>query len=280
MTGAAFEEYRRVRAAYGANEATWEDVVAAWNECGHVSGEPSGVPMPIKGIPLYMAPRHQFREMLDGETRETLDYRARRDKRKGKRYLSASKFLKELTRRVGGKFARLRKKTDIKVLNSWYSHTYQRVCQIQRDMGTGKLSGVVDGEAGWQDRANLLLRTRKASFAWSVLAELTALQKLERHISSDQLSEYILTGSFTVHSKRSNLTYLIRKSRPTVVFNCKNRILACLCLHPVGFYAGTFAGAMVPTDDVIAHLMYIRSDERKFWAKANQHPPWSCTSGI
>jgi len=29
---------------------------------------------------------------------------------------------------------------------------------------------------------------------------------------------------------------------------------------------------MVPTDDVIAHLMLMRADEHGFWKRANQHP--------
>lgn len=39
-----------------------------------------------------------------------------------------------------------------------------------------------------------------------------------------------------------------------------------------GNYGGTHAGAMCPTDDVLAHLLLMRGDERLFWSRANQHP--------
>ena len=51
------------------------------------------------------------------------------------------------------------------------------------------------------------------------------------------------------------------------------RILACLCLHPIAYYADSWAGAMCPTDDVIAHLMLMRGDEPMFWRRSNQHAP-------
>lgn len=58
------------------------------------------------------------------------------------------------------------------------------------------------------------------------------------------------------------------------------RILACLCLHPLGYYRGSWSGAMVPTDDVIAHLLMVRGDEHDFWRKANQHRPDAPEAGL
>lgn len=37
---------------------------------------------------------------------------------------------------------------------------------------------------------------------------------------------------------------------------------------------------MVPTDDVIAHLLLMRGDERLFWRRANQHHPLDPESGL
>jgi hypothetical protein len=51
-----------------------------------------------------------------------------------------------------------------------------------------------------------------------------------------------------------------------------NYALCALCLHPIGYYADTWAGVMCPTDEVIAHLVLMRGSEEKFWANANQHP--------
>src|SRR3546814_10910453 len=41
------------------------------------------------------------------------------------------------------------------------------------------------------------------------------------------------------------------------------RWLCALCLHPIGYYENSWAGAMCPTDDVIAHLMLMRRSEER-----------------
>jgi hypothetical protein len=56
--------------------------------------------------------------------------------------------------------------------------------------------------------------------------------------------------------------------------------LASLCLHAIGYYDGSFAGVMVPTDCVISHLMLCRADEHLYWRKANQHPAEVPQAGI
>lgn len=40
------------------------------------------------------------------------------------------------------------------------------------------------------------------------------------------------------------------------------------------------AGAMCPTDDVIAHLMLMRGDEVDFWHRSNQHPAHRHEAGL
>jgi hypothetical protein len=92
-----------------------------------------------------------------------------------------------------------------------------------------------------------------------------------------------LAGAFLETSPRSKVIYLFRRCRPTIALvnarDEKIRILAVLCLHPIGYYANSFAGVMVPTDDVIAHLMLMRADERRFWSKANHHHLWEREAG-
>jgi len=127
--------------------------------------------------------------------------------------------------------------------------------------------------------------------AWSLEAEMEARAKLKELISDYHYSMYELTGTFLEHSKRSGLTYMFRKGRPTVVLTSRHggnsqrkddnvRVLAVLCLHPVGYYRETWCGAMVPTDDVIAHLVLMRGDEAGLWKKANQHDPASPEAGL
>lgn len=133
-------------------------------------------------------------------------------------------------------------------------------------------------------RHKFALDTLGASQAWSIRAEFTALARLKTLITPVAFRYYVLTGSFIETSPRSNVIYMFRKCRPTVaigrVDNDNTKILAALCLHPIGYYEHTFAGSMVPTDDVIAHLLMMRGDEHKFWAHANQHPPEAAEAGI
>jgi hypothetical protein len=105
---------------------------------------------------------------------------------------------------------------------------------------------------------------------------------------------YTCTGQFLETSKRSGLTYLFRRLRPTVVLTGQGassdqftgevtpgmRILTCLCLHPIAYYANSYCGAMVPTDDVIAHLLYMRADEHLYWRRANHHTAGSVLAGL
>ena len=58
------------------------------------------------------------------------------------------------------------------------------------------------------------------------------------------------------------------------------RILACLCMHTIGYYRDTWAGALCPTDDVIAHLILCRGDERLYWSRCNQHAPGRPEAGL
>ena len=78
--------------------------------------------------------------------------------------------------------------------------------------------------------------------------------------------------------------YVFRKGRPTVVMlpNRKGDFhpSVTLCMHPIAYYQDTFAGGMVPTDDVIAHLLLMRADEANFWRRSNQHPIDRIEAGI
>jgi len=129
------------------------------------------------------------------------------------------------------------------------------------------------------------LETLRSSDAWSIEGESRALQTLATLIRHRQFKQYLLTGAFLETSKRSGVTYLFRKLRPTVAIRAdqrtnETRVLCALCLHPISYYAGSWAGSMVPTDDVLAHLMLMRGDERLFWARANQHEAFRAAAGL
>lgn len=133
--------------------------------------------------------------------------------------------------------------------------------------------------------ANLQLRTLGVSIAWTLEAETKAVMKLGHLLSHrpHAMHQYALTGSFLEKSHRSEVTYMFRRLRPTLALSSRTgavRLLCALCLHPIGYYANTWAGAMCPTDEVIAHLMLMRGDEHDFWKQANQHPAYRPEAGI
>ena len=81
-------------------------------------------------------------------------------------------------------------------------------------------------------------------------------------------------GHFAESSEHSLVTYLFRRGRPTIAIRQTEEYshpLCALCLHPIGYYGDTWAGAMCPTDEIIAHLLMMLGSEEKFWANANQH---------
>lgn len=146
----------------------------------------------------------------------------------------------------------------------------------------------VDGkiEHGVQGAVHSLaqqMTTLGASLVWGVEQEHAALQLLASLVSHHAFKQYLLTGSFLESSRRSGLTYIFRKLRPTVAISMRGdegRIIAALCMHPIAYYAGSWAGAMCPTDDVVAHLMLMRGDEAMFWRRCNQHQAHRPEAGL
>lgn len=171
--------------------------------------------------------------------------------------------------------------TDVKYRNSWWSDRLRCEIYIWEEGGKilwGRVPGIHHFEYD--------IRTLKCSEAWGIEQERNALQLLGTLVRHRQLKQYLLTGMFLETSQRSKLTYLFRKLKPTVVLNSRDQgapdsiILCTLCLHPIAYYSGSWAGAMTPTDDVISHLMLMRGDEPMLWRRANQHPPNRPESGL
>lgn len=125
----------------------------------------------------------------------------------------------------------------------------------------------------------MLMNTLGAARAWDFEAELRAMETLKRHVTEWQYQLYVMTGMFLESSHKSGVIYLFRRLKPTVAMSGKGeegvRILCAMCSHGIGYYADSFAGALVPTDDVISHLLLMRSDEHFFWRISNQHAAWA-----
>lgn len=169
---------------------------------------------------------------------------------------------------------------DVKVRNRWWSDRLRAEIYIWEEAGR-----IVWGKIGRPHSIGMAIHTLGCSVAWGIEQEGEAVQTLGRLVRHHQLKQYLLTGMFLETSQRSGVTYLFRRLRPTVAFDARKpdgetRILAALCLHPIGYYANTWAGAMCPTDDVIAHLVLCRGDEHLFWKRANQHPPGRPEAGL
>lgn len=179
--------------------------------------------------------------------------------------------------------------------NSFYSRHRRVDVYIYSEPG-GKINW------GWVPAHHALdhaIHTLYASDAWGIEQEARALALLGTLISHRQMKGYLLTGTFLEKSPRSGLTYMFRKLRPTVVIDArpggieyevgadaatpredKSYVQCALCLHPIAYYESSWAGAMCPTDDVIAHLTMMRGDEVMLWRRANQHPPHRPEAGL
>jgi hypothetical protein len=170
----------------------------------------------------------------------------------------------------------------IVVRNRWWSNRYR--CDIYVIEIDGRIESL---KVPRKTPISMMLDTMDCSVAWGIEQESKALGLLATLIPHHAFKAYLMTGMFMERSKRSGLTYMFRKLRPTVVIDARDetsgtpaRILCALCLHPIAFYAETWAGAMTPTDDVVAHLMLMRGDEHMFWKRANQHPATRPEAGM
>lgn len=163
----------------------------------------------------------------------------------------------------------------VKFRNCWWSDKLRCTVYVYEEDGK-----ILAAKLPATSRLTMDLNTMYCSVAWGIEQEGKAVQILGTLVKHHQFKSYMLTGMFVESSKRSGLTYLFRRLKPTVVLDArsgsddeKTRVLCALCLHPIAYYQDTFAGAMTPTDDVIAHLMLMRGDEVMFWRRANQHAP-------
>lgn len=171
----------------------------------------------------------------------------------------------------------------IKIRNAWWSSRLHAEIYIYED--NGKLSHFVSRKP--PHNFSMEIQGFGCMDVWGLEQEQNAIQLLGSLVRHRQLKQYILTGGFLERSRRSGLTYYFRRLRPTVVIDARDetssqpaRIVCTLCMHPIAYYEGTWAGAMCPTDDVVAHLMLMRGDEHMFWRRANQHSPERPEAGL
>lgn len=170
-----------------------------------------------------------------------------------------------------------------RVRNSWYSAA-KRCDILVLESPEGEIRA---GRIPAFHHISYDLTTLGCSVAWGIEQEGRALELLAGMLRHHQFKQYLMTGMFLETSRRSGVTYLFRRLKPTVACapmsgkpDAGMRVLAALCMHPIAYYAGSWAGAMCPTDDVIAHLSLMRGDEAMFWRRCNQHPAYRPEAGL
>jgi hypothetical protein len=163
---------------------------------------------------------------------------------------------------------------ELEVVNRWFSESLDSTVLICEDRKTKKRFVRV------REREfhviNFMYGTGHiAANIYKIENEERAMQKLKTHLHEKQYASYFLTGQFEEQSKKSGVYYFFRRCRPTIAARSDNdvgwKFLASLCFHPVGYYSNSWCGGLVPSDDIISHLLMMRADEHMYWRKANQH---------
>ena len=251
---AATETHRAIRSK---PSLTWPDVHAGLARAAKHAGEWAGFPMPIEGTRMVIHPSYPFAKNL-GET-----------------FMPAPQARVCRNEDV---------REDVELRNEWRSYRDGKEISIWRE---GKK--FLHMFSRRQNSAPLLIGTISAARAWDYDAELRAMETLKRHVTDWAFRCYSMTGTFLETSPRSGVIYMFRRLRPTLAMTARPdrngrdvgvRALCTLCAHPIGYYDGSWAGALVPTDDVIAHLLMMRSDEHFFWRVCNQHQVWAPEAGL
>ena len=248
-------------------ELTWEIFRALLDRFSDMRGDWQGIPVTVPGFRVILNKHHPLREKwawMEGH-----------DPDPEVRFCTAAEV----------------EEPPYILVNEWVDRRRNRTVCVVRQAGRPRALVLRHAPDRSMERLTMWLTTLGASDAWSPEAEAKAREKLRSLLNERQWNHYDLTGAFMEHSPRSNLHYLFRRLRPTVVMSPRwrdtppdddkpIRAIACLCMHPVGYYAETWAGCMTPTDDVIAHLLAMRGAEADYWRQANQHDPADPEAGL
>jgi hypothetical protein len=248
------EEEAALGEYYAAHRPTYAEISVRINAALYATeGEWAGIPMPLPGAGLVVESRHPRAEQL--------------------RQLQAIVDDDEP--------ATPRELPDgCTLINEWHCGAHHRTVILYRDAEGSRTQWALEYDV--RARNQFLWGAFETIDAWDLDRELRAMTLLQTLISPKMFKAYLLTGMFLETSRRSGVHYWFRRLRPTLALAGRGevRILAALCLHPVAYYTHTFCGAMVPTDDVIAHLLLMRADEHLYWRRSQQHHPMAPEAGV
>jgi len=235
-------------------DVSWDDMKTTMDEVAVEHGIEGGLAMP---------------HMVDGELKNRL-------------VLAGSAPLRLTRAALGSEYAQELHRDGLRVRNTWERLGDRTVVVVDTEKGT---------TAFWLTHAGQRLRKIlddmgiRSGVLMTADAELKALASLKEKITAHQYNLYVISGSFLERSKRSDISYMFRKGRPTLAISCHGRdndssVIAALCFHPYGYYDGSHVGVLVPTDEVITALLMMRGDEHKFWGKSGQWHASDPRSGI
>jgi hypothetical protein len=225
-------------------------------------GEWAGYPLPQDDLKLVVEPGHPMHERMNGM-----------------RFGDGGVY-EDVHAEVAEQFGSC---DSIHVLN-WWRRRDGRFVYVWHN-GDGKSRAAVFERCEERRRVCMYLNTLSSALVFELGAEQRAQESLAELVGPHRMALYATTSVVMETSSRSRLTYLFRRGRPTLVIKLApdgtlDRPICCLCLHPIGYYQDSWSGVMVPTDEVIAHLLLMRGDEAYYWRKANQHPVDSIEAGL
>jgi len=240
---------------------TWEQIAEVASELAEEAGEWCGAPVPVDDLRLSIAPGYTFGK-LDG-------FRFKEDE-----YTEGEELKDTLAEAI-----------ESRVINSWWCARRGGWVFVLKGRGGKSRHLIVDGYATRPvETLTRLLMGLSVCEVQKLDAEFMAMDKLRSMVKPHLFKMYIIQNILLETSPKSGVTYILRKGRPTIAMkadgNGNMRILSVLCLHPLGYYEGSFCGCMVPTDELIAHLIMIRANEHFFWRKANHHRSYEWESGL
>jgi hypothetical protein len=173
----------------------------------------SGLPVPVPGLALVLEERYKHKCLEEFRWKECYDEDGVRQEIPDEVPPQPSEF-----RRV----------------NSWWNARYQATIIVYHDKQGRPRVGVSP-----VDRLAFTFRTLEAAAVWPIEAEQKAQTKLASLIPKHLFELYQLTGHFSETSKRSSVTYLFRRGRPTIAlreYDDGTIPLCAMCLHPIGYY--------------------------------------------
>lgn len=227
---------------------TWHEVAHLATQAAMDAGEWAGAPVPVHGLRLSVAQRYGYQGLNGATLSDDVETHL----------------------------------PPVKVINSWWNWRKQATVYLCDE--DGQRFAIIEYEDFPEARFKRLMEAVEVTTVQSHDAELIAMEKLSHLIKPHLFGMYVLQNLFIETSKRSGVTYIFRKGRPTLAVRPNEQgnagVIAALCLHPIGYYVGSFCGAMVPTDEVISHLLLMRADEHRYWRMANQHPTYAWQAGV